>query len=97
MADATITAAETGEYELALAADTAKEVIVQFGRGRRKVTVVQNSGASPIYVGRNTLAAKAAGALAQVTSTRPATFYVAEGDSVFVVSAGVATVSIIKT
>jgi hypothetical protein len=96
MADATITTAETGEYELALVADAAKEVAVNFTGRRRKVQIVQNSGTAAIYVGRATLLPKASNAVAQVTSTRPATINVAQGDSIWLISDEAATVSIIK-
>lgn len=97
MADQTITAVQTGVNEVALSAATPVSVQVSF-KGQRNfaVEVIQHGGTKPVYVGRATLAAKAATAIGQVVPNGSKRISVAQGGVIYLVCEATASVSVRK-
>lgn len=96
MPTVTVAAADHGAYEKALVADTPQSVQISFrGLSNHYVDVVHNSGASPLYVGRATLAAKAVAGIQVVPGAR-VRINVPQGGTIWVVSAATAAYSIVK-
>lgn len=96
MPDNTITATQRGVYGKALVADTPQSVLVTHAGRRRKVRITSVTGASPIYVGRSTLAAKAQTAIAEVLPGASVDVNVPSAGTLWVVSAAVGSFSVRK-